>query len=74
MLCYECSLQGVERQAVGICHNCSVGLCAGHAKKSATLVARHTNMSFAVGVANLELPERAERLLCPACDGQLQRQ
>lgn len=74
MLCYECSLQGLERQAVGICHNCSIGVCADHARKNTTLVGHHTDRGFAAGVVNLELPERAERLLCQACSAQLQKQ
>jgi hypothetical protein len=74
MLCYECSLKGVERQAIGICHNCSIGICLDHARKGMTLVGHRTDRGFAAGVVSLELPERAERLLCPACNDQLQRQ
>lgn len=31
MQCYECSKRGIQREAVGLCHHCSAGLCADHA-------------------------------------------
>lgn len=30
MLCHECAMVGVERQAVALCKFCSVGLCKEH--------------------------------------------
>ncbi len=30
MKCYECARAGVEREAVGLCRHCLVGLCLAH--------------------------------------------
>ena len=67
MMCYECARQGIERPAVGACHNCSIGLCVEHGARVKTLVGHSTGKSFAAGEADLELPEEAERLLCSSC-------
>jgi hypothetical protein len=32
MLCYECSITGCPRDAIGVCSHCSVALCAEHAQ------------------------------------------
>jgi hypothetical protein len=69
MRCYECESQGTPHPAVGICHNCSIGLCARHGARVKTLVSHHTGKAFAAGVSDRELPEEAERFLCPSCAG-----
>jgi hypothetical protein len=73
MMCYECALQGAEREAVGMCHNCSIGLCAEHGKRVKTLVPHPTNRSFAPDVPDQEIPTEAERFLCSSCAQAMQR-
>ena len=67
MMCYECERQGTARAAVGICHNCSIGLCAEHGVRVKTLVGQSTGKLFAAGVSDRELPEEAERFVCRSC-------
>ena len=31
MVCYECELSGIRRDAVALCHHCSAALCSEHA-------------------------------------------
>jgi hypothetical protein len=73
MMCYECARQGVEREAVGMCHNCSIGLCVEHGRRVKTLVPHPTNRSFAPNVPDQELPAEAERFLCGSCAQAMQR-
>lgn len=73
MMCYECARQGIERPAVGMCHNCSIGLCAEHGRRVKTLLAHPTNRSFAPSAAEQELPAEAERFLCGSCTQAMQR-
>lgn len=67
MMCYECSRQGNQRPAVGMCHNCSIGLCAEHGVRVKTVVGHSTGRSFAAKVGDRELPEEAQRFLCGDC-------
>ena len=62
MLCYECWKAGRSREAVGLCHNCSAGLCADHACVIADPVTA-TRPVFKTVV----LPQKARQLLCARC-------
>jgi hypothetical protein len=62
MLCYDCSKAGKNREAVGLCHNCSAGLCSDHACVT-TLPVTATYPIYKTAV----LPQRARRLLCATC-------
>ena len=62
MKCYDCSLLGDGNEAIGVCHHCSVGLCAGHG----TIVADPVLVHEAVAKV-LELPKKARELLCQTC-------
>jgi hypothetical protein len=67
MICYECERKGTVRSAAGICHNCSIGVCARHGLRVKTLVGHTTGRSFVPGISERELPEEAERFLCRSC-------
>ena len=68
MQCYECSSEGMTREAIGVCHHCSAGLCAEHACfVSDPLTARHPIAQTVV------LPRRARVLLCPMCKNALEQ-
>lgn len=62
MQCYECAVLGKETQAIGMCHNCSVGLCREHA------VLRPRSVTALYPIAKvIELPQRAREMLCSVC-------
>ena len=62
MRCFECSLAGARADAVGVCHHCSVGLCAEHAVLTADPILIHRPVAQVV-----ELPKKARLLLCHTC-------
>lgn len=62
MLCYDCSLAGNRREAVGLCHFCSAGLCPEHTN----VVSEEIRTQVPV-VKTLVLPRKARRLLCSVC-------
>ena len=68
MLCYECSKTGRSEEAVGLCHNCSAGLCSHHACVTALPVTTTYPLCKTV-----VLPQRARRLLCETCLRALQQ-
>ncbi len=68
MLCYECSKTGKSREAVGLCHNCSAGLCSDHA----CVTAQPVTVTYPV-CQTVVLPRRARQLLCATCLSALQR-
>ena len=68
MLCYECSKTGRGREAVGLCHNCSAGLCSDHACVTALPVTTTYPLCKTV-----VLPQRARQFLCATCLGALQQ-
>ena len=69
MMCFECKREGTDRAAVGICHNCSIGLCAEHGVRVKSLVGHATGKSFVPDVSDRELRQEAARFLCPSCAG-----
>ena len=62
MVCYECSLTGNRRDAVGLCHFCSAGLCTEHAN----VVPEEIRTQVAI-VKTVVMPRKARRLLCSTC-------
>ena len=62
MVCYECSLAGNRRDAVGVCHFCSAGLCAEHANVVAEVIGAQVPI-----VKMVALPRKARRLFCSIC-------
>ena len=68
MLCYECSLAGNRRDAVGSCHFCSAGLCAEHAD----VISEELGKSVPI-VKTVPLPRKARRLLCTTCRAALEQ-
>ena len=62
MLCYECSKNARSREAVGLCHNCSAGLCSDHACVTAVPVTTTYPVSKTV-----VLPQKARQFLCATC-------
>ena len=71
MRCYECSTGKTSevRDAVGICHHCSAGLCAEHALMIEDPVITHV----AIG-KEVILPKVARLLLCRTCKTALEQQ
>jgi hypothetical protein len=68
MQCYECSLTTGAREAVGICHHCSAGLCADHASMVEDPVIAHLPVAREV-----VLPKVARLLLCRTCKMALEQ-
>ena len=68
MLCFECSKVGRNREAVGLCHHCSAGLCAGHACVAVDQITTTYPLCKTV-----VLPRRARQLLCATCLSALQQ-
>ncbi|MGO9274085.1 MAG: DUF2180 family protein [Terriglobia bacterium] len=68
MLCYECSKVGRNREAVGLCHHCSAGLCADHACVTVDPVTTTYPLCRTV-----VLPQKARQLLCATCLRALQQ-
>lgn len=62
MRCYDCSVQGHRVEAIGVCHHCSVGLCAEHG----TLVSDPILVNEPVARV-VALPKKARELLCRTC-------
>ncbi len=68
MFCYECAVQGVQREAIGTCHNCSLALCQDHAHvEPAPVVATYANKTYSSVRGTVELPLKARKLLCQVC-------
>lgn len=68
MLCYECSKDGRNREAVGLCHSCFAGLCSDHACVAALPV----TTTYPV-CKTVVLPQRARQFLCSTCLGAYQQ-
>jgi hypothetical protein len=62
MLCYECSKAGRNREAVGLCHHCSVGLCAD----DACIVADPVTKTYPF-FGTVVRPKKARLVLCGTC-------
>jgi hypothetical protein len=68
MCCYECSQTGNRREAMGICHHCSVGVCQQHA----SLISDPVTMTQFIS-RTIVLPMRARLLLCHVCLAALEQ-
>lgn len=68
MQCYECALEGVRTEAIGLCHRCSVGLCVRHG----CVVSQPVTAQFPV-VKIVVLPKRARQLTCGVCKAALEQ-
>ena len=66
MNCYDCYKAGEEEEAVGMCGQCSAGVCGRHAVEESRAVTAQALLNRVV-----ELPLRARLLLCQACAGAL---
>jgi hypothetical protein len=69
MLCYECSQMEANREAIGVCHHCSVGLCQEHA----SMVTDPVTMTALIN-RTVVLPKKARLLLCATCMRALQQE
>jgi hypothetical protein len=68
MNCYVCSLEKIDRVAVGLCHHCSAGICIEHAIE----VSSDVTTTYMLGRV-VALPVKARRLLCHVCKSALQQ-
>lgn len=68
MKCYECRLEGCEREAVVLCHHCAAGLCEGHLLCVDDPVIVNEPLVKAVS-----LPLRARRFYCGSCGAAVQQ-
>jgi hypothetical protein len=66
MHCYGCFQADVTRDAVGLCHHCSVALCTEHA----CMVTDPLTEIYPV-MQTVVLPKRARLLLCGMCKAAL---
>lgn len=62
MQCYECATHGIQREAVGLCTQCSAGLCMEHAVSVQQPV--HTQRPINQVVV---LPLKTRQLRCAKC-------
>ena len=62
MECYQCLQNGVNRDAVGLCHHCSAALCSDH-----IFAVEEPMMVKHVMVPPTLFPKRARRMLCSTC-------
>ncbi len=69
MHCFECFGNRMERDAIGLCHHCSVALCAEHA-----IVVADALTGVEPLFKTVILSKRARLLLCGTCKEALQQQ
>ena len=68
MNCYVCAQGDLERVAVGLCHNCSAGICIEHSLE------RSREVTFlALFDREVTLPLKARELLCQLCKQALEQ-
>lgn len=68
MNCYVCDEQEKSREAVGLCHHCSAGLCHEH-----TFVRPRSVITIVPLNREVALPIKARELLCPVCKAALEQ-
>lgn len=68
MNCYPCMLLNCERPAIGLCDQCSAGLCIDHAIDAGHIVTTVVPLGRIV-----ELPLKARRLVCEICKQALEQ-
>ncbi len=62
MRCFDCSAPGERSEAIGVCHHCSVGLCADHGAIVSDPILAHESIAKVIA-----LPKKARELLCRTC-------
>lgn len=67
MQCYDCSKRGVQREAVGLCHHCSAGLCAEHA-----IATDEPVLALSIN-RTVVLPLHSRKPLCALCTEALEQ-
>lgn len=68
MRCYECSQEGLSRDAVAMCHHCSAGLCQAH------VVIVDDPVRASEPICKLViLPQRARLFFCRRCSRALRQ-
>lgn len=68
MICFECFQRGQRSEAVGVCHHCSVAVCAEHGAVAARPVYMRLPLFKLVS-----LPKGAQELLCDVCRAALEQ-
>lgn len=68
MVCYECFMRGQRRDAIGLCHHCSVAVCAEHAEVVAVPITEKVLL-----VKEIVLPQQARRLFCKICRAAIEQ-
>lgn len=68
MLCFECFQRGQRTEAVGVCHHCSVAVCADHG----AVIPAPVHMQAPL-VKVVALPKRAQKFLCNVCRAALEQ-
>ena len=68
MECYQCSQNGINREAVGLCHHCSAALCSDH-----IVVVEEPLMVKHVMVPATVFPKKARLMLCDTCKTALEQ-
>jgi hypothetical protein len=63
MVCYECFMRGQRRDAIGLCHHCSVAVCAEHAEVVAVPITEKVLLAW-ISMTRIHL--RSDGLLCRA--------
>jgi hypothetical protein len=62
MECYQCLQSGISREAIGLCHHCSAGLCAEH-----ICAVEEPPMIKHLMVPATVFPKKARLMLCTTC-------
>lgn len=66
MECYQCLQNGINRDAVGLCHHCSAALCSEH-----ILAVEEPLMTKHVMAPATVFPKMARLMLCSTCKSAL---
>ncbi len=64
MKCYVCARNGVNREAIGICAVCGMGVCEEHSHYEEETFWRH---GFPIPIPQENEPKTLKRLLCLDC-------
>ena len=68
MNCYVCAQRDLQRVAVGLCRNCSAGLCIEH------VLERSREVTFIVPLGReVTLPLKTREILCHVCKQALEQ-
>ena len=68
MQCFQCLQNGINRDAVGLCHHCSAALCSEHIFEiEEPLMVKHLMAPATI------FPKKARLLLCGTCKVALEQ-